>query len=67
MDIVAIFKNYSKNISELERQQKCKINDKNLIEELEMLQLHESFLFLSCSSQNRKCQEVRGQLATYQF
>lgn len=67
MGIVAIFKKYSKNISELERQQKRKINDKNLIEELEMLELHESFLFLSSSSQNRKCQEVRCQLATYQF
>lgn len=37
------------------------------IEVLEMLQLHESFLCLSSSSQKRKGQEVRYQLATYWF
>lgn len=62
--LLLFFKKCSNNPSELE---KCNINDKNLIEVLAMLQLHENFLCLSSSSQNRKGQEVRCQLATYWF
>lgn len=62
--LLLFLKKCSNNPSELE---KCTINDKNLIEVLEMLQLHESFLCLSSSSQKRKGQEVRYQLATYWF
>ena len=59
--LLLFFKKCSNNPSELE---KCTINDKNLIEVLAMLQLHESFLVYPLV---HRIGRVRCQLATYWF